>query len=197
MTDEEKFCFKCGAMLPDGADFCPECGASLRAEGERTVPEPEVRTAVRSDSLGAIPALILIYGIFALIVAFFYIISGIMLDSLLDMFKDYAERGIISMDDYNQFLEMIGAATEEGRSTLKLNLTIEGILFAVSGIAAVVSSRYCGKLENYKRAFYLCFAATILVAAQVFLGDITGLILAAVGLVMCYLLYRNREKFTS
>ena len=173
------------------------CILYVRAEGERAVQEPAAGTAVKSGGLGAIPALILIYGIFALIIAFFAIITGIMLDTVLDTFKDYAERGIISMDDYNQFLEMIGAATEEGRSTLKLNLTIEGILFAVSGIAAVVSSRYCGKLENYKRAFYLCFAATILVAAQVFLGDITGLILAAVGLVMCYLLYRNREKFTS
>ncbi|MBR1452035.1 MAG: hypothetical protein IJ592_00870 [Candidatus Methanomethylophilaceae archaeon] len=115
MTDEVKFCYKCGASLPNGAGFCPECGASLRADGENVVPERTVRTApTRQDSLGAIPVLILVYGIFALIVAFFAFMSGVMLDTMLDMLKDYAERGLISQDDYNQFLELIGATTEAG-----------------------------------------------------------------------------------
>lgn len=133
MTDEVKFCYKCGASLPDGADFCPECGASVNADGERAVPDSAGRTAtVRQDSLGAIPVLILVYGIFALIVAFFAFMSGVMLDTMLDMLKDYAERGLISQDEYNQFLELIGATTEAGKTALKTNLIIEGIIFALS-----------------------------------------------------------------
>ena len=157
MTDEVKFCYKCGASLPDGADFCPECGASVNADGERAVPDSAGRTAtVRQDSLGAIPVLILVYGIFALIVAFFAFMSGVMLDTMLDMLKDYAERGLISQDDYNQFLELIGATTEAGKTALKTNLIIEGIIFALSGISAIVSSHFCGKLKNYQIAFYMC-----------------------------------------
>ncbi|MBQ7979107.1 MAG: zinc-ribbon domain-containing protein [Candidatus Methanomethylophilaceae archaeon] len=198
MTDEVKFCYKCGASLPDGADFCPECGASLRADGENVVPERTVRTApTRQDSLGAIPVLILVYGIFALIIAFFAFMSGIMLDTMLDMLKDYAERGLISQDDYNQFLELIGATTEAGKTALKTNLIIEGIIFALSGIAAIVSSHFCGKLENYQMAFYMCIAASALTLVIVFIGDISGLLLAVVGFVMCYLIYQNKYKFTS
>ncbi|MBO4357174.1 MAG: zinc-ribbon domain-containing protein, partial [Candidatus Methanomethylophilaceae archaeon] len=26
MSDEMKFCYRCGANLPQGAEFCPECG---------------------------------------------------------------------------------------------------------------------------------------------------------------------------
>ncbi len=198
MTDEVKFCYKCGASLPDGADFCPECGASVRADGERAVPDTTVGTApVRQDSLGAIPVLILVYGIFALIVAVFAFMFGIMLDTMLDMLKDYAERGLITQDDYQQFLELIGATTEAGKNALKTNLIIEGVIFALSGIAAIVSSHYCGKLENYKMAFYMCIAASALTVIMVFIGDISGLLLAIVGFVMCYLIYQNKHKFTS
>ena len=198
MTDEVKFCYKCGASLPDGADFCPECGASVNADGERAVPDSAGRTAtVRQDSLGAIPVLILVYGIFALIVAFFAFMSGVMLDTMLDMLKDYAERGLISQDDYNQFLELIGATTEAGKTALKTNLIIEGIIFALSGIAAIVSSHFCGKLKNYQIAFYMCIAASALTLVIVFIGDISGLLLAVVGFVMCYLIYQNKYKFTS
>lgn len=198
MTDEVKFCYKCGASLPDGADFCPECGASVNADGERAVPDSAGRTAtVRQDSLGAIPVLILVYGIFALIVAFFAFMSGVMLDTMLDMLKDYAERGLISQDDYNQFLELIGATTEAGKTALKTNLIIEGIIFALSGIAAIVSSHFCGKLENYQMAFYMCIAASALTLVIVFIGDISGLLLAVVGFVMCYLIYQNKYKFAS
>ena len=198
MTDEVKFCYKCGASLPNGAGFCPECGASVNADGERAVPDSAGRTAtVRQDSLGAIPVLILVYGIFALIIAFFAFMSGIMLDTMLDMLKDYAERGLISQDDYNQFLELIGATTEAGKTALKTNLIIEGIVFALSGIAAIVSSHFCGKLENYQMAFYMCIAASALTLVIVFIGDISGLLLAVVGFVMCYLIYQNKYKFTS
>ncbi|MBR1452034.1 MAG: hypothetical protein IJ592_00865 [Candidatus Methanomethylophilaceae archaeon] len=46
-------------------------------------------------------------------------------------------------------------------------------------------------------AFYMCIAASALTLVIVFIGDISGLLLAVVGFVMCYLIYQNKYKFTS
>ncbi len=46
-------------------------------------------------------------------------------------------------------------------------------------------------------AFYMCLAASALTVVMVFIGDITGLLLAVVGFVMSYLIYQNKHKFTS
>lgn len=198
MTDEVKFCYKCGASLPEGADFCPECGASVRTDADGSRPEPAVRSAPSNrDGLGAIPVLILIYGIFALIMAVFAFMTGAFFDTMLETLKSYVKSGLISQQDYDQIIEMIGATSDAAIQEIKIRLMIEGVLFALSGIAAIISSRFCGKLENYKMAFTMCIVASALTVIMVFVGDISGLLLAVVGFVMCYLIYQNKSKFTS
>ena len=198
MADEVKFCYKCGASLPEGADFCPECGSSVRIDSDGTRPEPTVRSTPNTrNDLGAIPILILLYGIFALVMALMAIISGAFFDTMLETLKSYVKSGLISQQDYDQIIEMLGATSEAAIEAIKIRLIVEGLVFALSGVAALVSSRFCGKLENYKMAFTLCIVASALTIALVFLGDIFGLLLAIVGFIICYLIYQNKYKFTS
>ncbi len=44
------FCFQCGAQLPDGASFCPECGADLRAWRAAMQGSAPVAPEVRQDA---------------------------------------------------------------------------------------------------------------------------------------------------
>ncbi len=48
MSQESKFCHRCGAALPVGAGFCPKCGTAVAAgpsagQGVPAAPSPQVR----------------------------------------------------------------------------------------------------------------------------------------------------------
>ena len=66
MTDENKFCTACGAMLPEGAEFCPECGAGIggRANPHAFAQGPGYGMQQRSGP-PTVSILILIYGLLA------------------------------------------------------------------------------------------------------------------------------------
>lgn len=57
------FCAKCGEELPEGAEFCPKCGARVSA----------LIKAERKDYSGAGSALILIGGVLAIILSLFFL----------------------------------------------------------------------------------------------------------------------------
>ena len=37
MSNDIKFCYKCGANIPEGSAFCPECGSRLDGRGTNEV----------------------------------------------------------------------------------------------------------------------------------------------------------------
>ena len=198
MTDEVKFCYKCGASLPEGADFCPECGASVKADNSDGRAEYTARpVSSRKSDLGAIPALILVYGILAIIGAFFIAMTGAFLDNMLDMFNEYVKQGVITQEEYDQLLSMLGLTSEAAISAVKFRFILEGIVLGLSGITAIISSRFCGKMENFQAAFTLCLVSSGLTVIMIFLGDLTGLFLAVVGFVMSFLIYQSKDKFIS
>ena len=199
MTDDEvKFCYKCGASLPEGADFCPECGTSMKMDGTAVHNENTSRPVHGpKKDLGPVPILIMVYGILAIICALIVLISGVFLDSFLKTLNEMVKEGVITEADYQNFLKTLGLVSEAAINAMKLQMIIEGILMAISGIAAIVSSANCGKMQNFKIAFGACVLASALPLLSIIFLDITGVIAAVVGFVMCYLIYQKKDMFIS
>jgi len=199
MTDDEvKFCYKCGASLPEGADFCPECGTSMKMDGTAVHNENTSRPVYGpKKDLGPVPILIMVYGILAIICALIVLISGVFLDSFLKTLNEMVKEGVITEADYQNFLKTLGLVSEAAINAMKLQMIIEGILMAISGIAAIVSSANCGKMQNFKIAFGACVLASALPLLSIIFLDITGVIAAVVGFVMCYLIYQKKDMFIS
>jgi hypothetical protein len=80
---------------------------------------------------------------------------------------------------------------------VRLQIIITGVLMIISGISAIVSSNFCGKMQNFKTAFGACVLAAALPLLSLIFLDVTGLIVAAIGFVMCYLIYQKKDLFIS
>ena len=198
MTDNEvKFCYKCGASIPEGADFCPECGASIRPDNEPRAEYTARPTNPTKSDLGAVPVLIMVYGVLAVIGAIIVLIFGASLDSFIDMLKELVKQGTLSPQEYDDLMKMLGLVSEAAIEAMRLQIIITGVLMIISGIAAIVSSNFCGKMQNFKTAFGACVLAAALPLLSLIFLDVTGLIVAAVGFVMCYLIYQKKDLFTS
>ncbi len=199
MTDDEiRFCYKCGASLPNGADFCPECGASIRNAGtsERVEYTARPSSGLKKD-LGAIPILIMVYGILAIIGALLTLLVGASLESMIDTFREFVKEGVITQDDFDQLMNMLGLVDEAAIPAVKLKFITEGAILAISGILALVSANFCSKLQNFKVALTCCMVSSGVTLFMMVFLDPTGIILAIVGFIISYLIYQKKDLFTS
>ncbi len=199
MTDDEiRFCYKCGASLPEGSDFCPECGASIRNNGttQRTETAARPASGLKKD-LGAIPILIMVYGILAIIGALLTLLVGASLETMIDTFREFVKEGVISQDEFDQLMSMLGLVDEAAIQAVKTKFITEGAILALSGILALVSANFCSKLQNFKAALTCCMVASGVTLFMMVFLDPTGIILAIVGFIISYLIYQKKDLFTS
>ncbi len=194
MTDI-RYCYKCGAEVPTGSSFCPECGASISdfdqgAEAEYTAaPTRRVK-----DDLGAIPLLLLVYGIIAIIGAIFLILIGMSFNLILETLQQMVQEGAMTQDEYNDFISLFGTLTTE---TLMIYCTAQGVILVISGILAIISGHYAGKQENYKACMVCCAVAAIITIFIIPFDIIIGIILPVVGLIVTYMIIKDKDKFVS
>lgn len=184
----DKFCTACGAMLPDGATFCPQCGRSLDGSaptgGYGYDPWSRDPRAAQAKTGPSFAILILIYGLFAI---FGGVFSGITLGTL-----DQA-----SFDATVEMLEEYGLDMSGWTLSMVHEWAIGMYILAVSGVAAVISYYYCRKAENWKYAVAFCGIASVLTLGMAVAGFSDGLILCPIGLIITYLVYARRDTFKS
>ena len=191
MSDEIKFCFKCGANVPEGSAFCPECGASLTGNNDNRTEYTAVPTkSAQNADGGIVPILIMIYGVLAIIGGLLVIIVGISVDSLINMMEAAVEQGTISAEEYELFVELT-------KSLNMLACTLIGVLLISSGVLALISGIWSSNLKNWKLSVLFCGIAALLPALSIMFDPITAVILPVVGLLMTYFLYSKKNDFQS
>jgi hypothetical protein len=192
MSDEVKFCYKCGANLPAGADFCPECGANVgSANGDSTRTEYTARPVRDAkDAISPFPMLIMIYGVLSVIGGVLIFIVGISIDAILNMMLEALKEGYITEEDYELFVSY----------TKLLNIyacTTVGVLHILSGILAFLAGSWASDLVKWQSSVVCCAVAAILPALYFVFDPYTAILLPVIGLLMTYILYSKRDLFTS
>lgn len=181
MADDRNFCYKCGMNLPEGADYCPECGTPVHGDGgpraEYTA-RPEAR---RSSDMGALPILMTIYGVIAIVMFFVLLLTGLSLNSILQILEEMAESDP-SMADYIKTLtEMM----------ISYNFTFAAVIILISGIFALISASDVSKQQHFQRAMICCGIATVV---PLFTLDI---LLTIIGIIVMVVMYSKRDYFIS
>jgi hypothetical protein len=182
MADQVKFCYKCGRELPEGSEFCPECGSSIHSDGEPQRAEYTARPTAQSKGrdLGIIPVLMIVYGVFAIIVGILLIIFGMNLNHILDMLEDLAQQGGYESE--------IAAIRE---TLLATNFTFSAIMMLLSGIFAIISYTTASKMEKFQQTIAFCALASVMPLLTL------DFLLAIIGFIITLIIYTRRQDFVS
>ncbi len=172
MAIENSFCTHCGAVIPDGSRFCPECGTSVDGSENPYAREGHQQ---RSESLDNVRILIFLYGIIATIFGLLAVLGSLIMDPEI----------------WEQAMEMSGMTVDIDFESLKMSALIEGIIIVASGICAILSSYFIKTGSSYRASLILCLIASILSLVLFPLGIVT----LAVGLYMTYRIYASKNAF--
>lgn len=178
MTEEYGgFCTRCGAPIPSGSNFCPECGASV--DGKDNPHASQAGYPPTSDAMDANSVFILVYGVIATLFGIFMLIIPLVFDQTL----------------WNEVITSDPAlAGYEYEATMAMMYL--GAAFAIpSGVLALVSGYLCKVRKMWAIALVCCIIASIVQFG--YAGIYFGIILCAVGLLMSYRIYSNKQNFTS
>ena len=186
MGSEYNFCTRCGAELPVGCDYCPECGKCFVEGTDRMV------VNVSRNPLMFFIVLLALYALFS-------IIEGLYVIFFNDIFISNVEA--IYGTDLDTYLSRIGVDSVEQFSDI---LFKESIVNVVSGSFAALTLILCLRLRYWKAACLFCLLATfslpvsllfmpwemvqsegITMALQVIVG-----LMVTRGIVRCKMLFR-------
>lgn len=184
--EEYRFCTRCGAELPEGASFCPECGSPI---GQSAAPDPAPYARPVGQGIGILGVMILLYGILA-------VICG-----LMDIIWSFG----LTEASYNDLIQWLSNWTETDLSEfmpewsdnfpflMALSMTFQ----TISGILALVTYFKCKKGGDWKTCVTLCAASSV---ACLGIGCFsfylsTGVVLCTIGLLVTVLMYTKREAF--
>ena len=193
MSDEIKFCYKCGANVPEGSSFCTECGASLNG-GNTNRTEYTAVPNNGSNNMGAIPILLLIYGIVAIIGAIFLIIIGISFNMIIETLKEFVESGALSEDDYEEVMKLI---SQIGTDTIMLYCTAQGAILIISGVLALIAGHFANKQMNYMTTIVCCGVSAVITFFIIPFDLFFGILLPVIGLIVTYAIYKRKDNFIS
>ena len=186
MDTDYGFCTHCGAELPDGAQYCPECGTSFVKGSD----------APNIDYRGYRPLsfILIMLGIYALasIGEGFY--AAFFNDMLMDTLRN------LNGMDMSSYLSSLGLQTEEQLAEI---LYKEGILTLIDGIMVLVVFVLCLRYRFWKMAVALCVIASFaLLIGFAFMPvemmkseAINTILQVIVGLLISRAIYVNRSLF--
>lgn len=193
MNEENNFCVSCGARLPEGSVFCPECGTPLNGDAPPRASAARNLAGPAKGGNGAIPILILVYGILGLIIGVSslfqaFAIDGAAYQSMIDQINQaFIDSGMTPVD--------ILPAWTDSTKTLMIVAAVFGTL---SPLAALGSYFFCYKTGPKKTAVLLCVAATVLILGPCVFSTYTCMAVPSfiVGALISYLLYNSTDIFT-
>ena len=142
MGSEYNFCTRCGAELPVGCDYCPECGKCFVEGTDRMV------VNVSRNPLMFFIVLIALYALFSIVEGLYVILFN-------DLFISNIEA--IYGTDLETYLARIGVDSAVQFSDI---LHKEGIVNIVSGSFAVGAFILCLRMRYWKLACVFCLLAT-------------------------------------
>ncbi len=186
MDNDLGFCPHCGAYLPRGAEYCPECGRSFVKESE----------SARYDNLRPNP--LFFFMIMLAIYAGFSIVEGIVAVFFNDMLMTNIER--IYGSNIEKYLANMGL---DSLSQLGDILYKEGIVSLIDGILVAVVFVLCKVRRYWKAAVAICLLASFfLLTSLIFMpekmmrSEALSLVLQmAVGLLITRGIYIGRIVF--
>ena len=184
--EENRFCTRCGAELPEGASFCPECGSPL---DHGSVQNPS-SSAIMKQGLGLLGIFILLYGVLAIIYGIMDMTSSIGLteSSYNELVESLSE--IMGMD-MSQYMPVWSA-------DMPMLMTMSMAFLTISGVLAIVCYIISKKRNDWKMTVILCAASAIACLGMccfTFYASI-GIFLCAIGLVMTAMIYTKKDCFS-
>ncbi len=193
MSNENRFCYRCGATLPDGSVFCPECGTAVDGSQPPREFTPNRTVSSKKNPLSPVPVLIMIYGVLAALGAIMLFILAISVDGILEMLKELAENGQITWDDYNSINDLFNSYS----MPIQTVFFLMGAIFLASGAAAIMAGAGASDLKEWKRTVTLCGVAAVIPFFLAPFDILNAIILPAVGIIMAYMIYKHKADFKS
>jgi hypothetical protein len=193
MSNENRFCYRCGATLPDGSVFCPECGTAVDGSQPPREFTPNRTVSSKKNPLSPVPVLIMIYGVLAALGAIMLFILAISVDGILEMLKELAENGQITWDDYNSIKDLFNSYS----MPIQTVFFLMGAIFLASGAAAIMAGAGASDLKEWKRTVTLCGVAAVIPFFLAPFDILNAIILPAVGIIMTYMIYKHKADFKS
>lgn len=182
MTEENRFCVRCGARLPEGAEFCPECGASVGGGGNPYVSQQPYQPR-QSTAMPRMTTYILIYGVLAVIFGLISLYTGATLNeadwnSMIDMYEEMGFAGVLpAWDDF-----------------FRTQMLVAGACMVLSGACAFAGYWFCRQRGPRMYVVVACAVASVLTLGMM---DVTSVILLIVGLFVTYMVYTDKTGFAS
>ncbi len=192
MSGDEKFCARCGAIIPEGSLFCGECGLSLNQEQPESTYSAGNPIGIKTKKLGAVPACIILYGIAMSVFSLIGLYLFLNFDSLINMLSDMASQ--LTGDEQKQIMNMITELRNTYTADVRALGTIECGILLISGLSAILSGYYANKEEKWKFTLTLCAIATALSVAT---AGLLTIVFVAVGAYMTYRIYQAKDLFKS
>lgn len=187
---DERYCRECGSPLTPEATFCPACGAIANpVDGPvQTINGPaEVDTThqvpQRTNNRLPVTILCLIWGVSATALGLMmYFNAESMTNDAIEQLKNMV------YSDTQSYWDLL-VESGFGREFFIDMYHIFGISFVLSGIMALVSAYFVYLGAHYKIALLTLILSSILAALQI--------IPLIVGLVVTYMLTKNKSEFVS
>ncbi len=186
MENDYGFCFHCGAEIPSGAEFCPECGRSLAGDTRRDESYLRVRNPMSF--------IILLMGLFAAV----SIIEGIYAVFLNDLFMSSLE--MLNDSNLDSYVSSLGLESKEELAEI---IYKEGIVTLAQGIMVAIACMLCIKRRFWGLTIALCLIATfmmlvplVFMTSEMIRSEIISMILQmCIGLLVVRGLYINKGQF--
>lgn len=176
MDEENKaFCTQCGAILPEGAQFCPKCSAPCHSDSNGSFQNPQYNpNALLESKLDSTATFTLIYAVLVILMGLMCIASAASMTEAMwnDMEQAFIEAGTTmpyTLDDFKTYAMWSGA------------------LLLISGLSAFVGYY----LAKHRMKFNLTLVAFLVATGTCFIGILTILI----GLYMTYRVYKCQPCF--
>lgn len=186
MEAEKRYCLRCGEEIPAGSEYCPTCGAALDGTAyDRSESFYRDKTGFgrKESDLGAVPKLMLVYGILAVIVAIVVAFAYTQLDgSWADIAGEDGTYMGMSLDQTSTALMFVA------------------VTMVISGICALAGGHFADRQRNYRLCFALCVVASVVplfMALGLSALIVWGIILCVIGLIIANRIRNCADGFES